>query len=370
MKETEQAIVRRVSEAGAEWFPGLGPDRSVRLRLVSNRPRSRLYALTIGADASRPQVLAKVRRDGPAVPTHTPGSPRRPSLSGNPLGAAELTALEYDRLCSIARFTADDPRFGAVRPLDHLGGHGTILMDYVADETLRRELLRHTRLRRAVGGRADDGRTWQRVGAWLDLWQRSVPVHGLPARQQERRDVVDRFLAYGEYLAGRTREQALRDLAARGADLAAAVLPERLPMAVGHGDYASRNMFLAADGRLTVFDPLGRWQVPVYEDLCRFLVGVRLLGLQLHTRGAAYPAKWVETLEREVVLGYSGAAPSPDPASLRCYELLLLLDKWSALLSEDPRGRRAAFRMASTRRASEFVRAQGERLLELAHSEG
>lgn len=365
VKEIEQAIVRRVGEAGGDWFPELAADGTVRLRLLKDRPRSRLYAVTIGADSSVPHILAKVRSDGAGVPSSTPGA-GRPSLSHDPLGAAELTALEYDRLGAIARFTADDARFGAVRPLDHLVEHGTILMDYVADETLRRVLLRRTRLHRALGRDHEEWRPWQRVGAWLELFQRSMSVDGLPARQQERQDVVDRFHAYGDYLVHRTGERGWHDLAVRGAELAAAVLPERLPMAVGHGDYAPRNMFLAVDGRLTVFDPLGRWQVPAYEDLCRFLVGVRLLGLQLHTRGAAYSAATVDTLEREVVLGYSGGATPTAP--LRCYELLLLLDKWSALISEEPRSRRAALRMASTRQASGFVRAQAEHLLELARS--
>jgi hypothetical protein len=369
MRETEQAIVRRVREAGGEWFPGVGPDRSVRLRLVSSRPRSRLYAVTIGAGASGPQVLAKVRRDGPAVPRPASGA-GRPTLSAIPLGAAELTALEYDRLRAIARFTADDPRFGAVRPLDHLVEHGTILMDFVTEGTLRQVLLRRTRLLPGRARGAEDGRIWQRVGAWLDLFQRSVPTGGLPARQQERQDVVDRFAAYGDYLADRTGEPGLPDLAAGGAELAATSLPERLPTAVGHGDYAPRNMFVGAGGRLTVFDPLGRWQVPAYEDLCRFLVGVRLLGLQLHTRGAAYSAEWVEGLECEVLRGYGGADTAHGLAPLRCYELLLLLDKWSALVAEDPRGSRAGLRLASTRRASGFVRTQAERLLELARSGG
>jgi hypothetical protein len=333
----------------------------VRLRLISSRPRSRLYAVTIGAHASAPHVLAKVRLDVAAVPRPSSGA-GRPTLSASPLGAAELTTFEYDRLRSIAQFTADDPRFGAVRPLDHLVEHRTILMDFVADDTLRQVLLRRTRLHRSHRRDSEDSRTWQRVGAWLDLFQRSVPADGLPARQQERRDIVDQFRSYGDYLADRTAEPGLVDLAARGAELAATALPERLPMAVGHGDYAPRNMFLATDGRLTVFDPLGRYEVPAYDDLCRFLVGVRLLGLQLHTRGAAYAAQWVERLEREVLLGYGVTAPAP----LRCYELLLLLDKWSAIVSEDPRGPRAGLRMALTRRASGFVRAQAERLIELA----
>ena len=48
-------------------------------------------------------------------------------------------------------------------------------------------------------------------------------------------------------------------------------------------------------GRIVVLDPLARWAVPAQEDLCRFLVGVQLNGLQVHTHGAGYRE---ETLAR------------------------------------------------------------------------
>jgi hypothetical protein len=173
------------------------------------------------------------------------------------------------------------------------------------------------------------------------------------------------FEAYAQFLTDRLGPRSVRELAARGAELATLTLPDSLPTAVGHGDYAPRNVFRLPDGRVTVFDPLARWAVPTYEDLCRFLVNVRLMGLQLHTHGAAYSADWVESLERDVLRGYRAeGGDAPEPA-LRCYELLILLDKWSALvdLSGGVRGR---LRRGSLSAASGYLRGQAGRLLELA----
>ena len=38
-------------------------------------------------------------------------------------------------------------------------------------------------------------------------------------------------------------------------------------MAVGHGDYAPRNLFVDRSGRVTVIDPMPRWVVPRVEDI-------------------------------------------------------------------------------------------------------
>jgi hypothetical protein len=116
---------------------------------------------------------------------------------------------------------------------------------------------------------------------------------------------------------------------------------------------------------VTVFDPLARWAVPTYEDLGRFLVNVRLMGLQVHTYGAGHSAAWVESLERDVVAGYRQEGGDAPEAALRCYELLLLLDKWSALVG-GVGGVRGGLRRSSMRLTAGYIRGQATRLLELA----
>lgn len=259
MDGIEQAIERRVIASAADWFSDRDAAPTVRLRQLSSRPRSLLYAVHLDAHGG-PQVLAKVRR---GQPTPGPGACRgaRPRLATDPLSDADLTALEYAGLRDIfTTFGTSDPSFRAIRPLDHLEAENTILMEYLDACTLRQALVAQSRLpprRRPTDGSLD-AQMWRQAGAWLRIFQRSLPHDALPSRQERRQDVVDRFHAYDEFLTDRLGARAFGDLARRGAELAAAVLPERLPMAVGHGDYAPRNVFMDVDGRLRPDASLGR----------------------------------------------------------------------------------------------------------------
>ena len=365
----EQVIEQHVTERAAQWFPDFRGPPTVRLRRVSSRPRSVLFAVIVKDGFQERRVLAKVRRGEPA-PVTVERSGGRPRLSTDTPSASELTGLEYDGLRSIFRtFGTTGSSFGAIRPLDHLAAENTILMDYVEGRTLRQILVDQSRLsphRRSVR-RRDPENMLQQAGAWLRTFQQSMPHHSLPARQPTRQDVVDRFDAYHEFLTTRLGASSFGDLARRGADLAEDVLPDQLPMAVGHGDYAPRNVLVSEDGRLTVFDPMPRWVVPCLEDLCRFLVGIRLLGLQLHTHGVAYRRCELEHYEQQVIRGYYAEGPVP-VAQLRCYELLIMLDKWSALVDMSHQGWRARVRTMSIELATGYLRGQAQRLLDLSAS--
>ena len=365
----EALVVQRVTERADEWFPGVGNRPVVTLRRLAERPRAVLYAVDVGEGANRrPLVLAKVRR-GWSGAVQQPGA--RPRLASDLLPAAEQTALEFAGLTALHRiFGSGSSDFGAVRPLEHLAADDTLLMDYVAAPTLRSVLAHSSRLspqlRRSPHRPGEDA--WRRAGSWLRRFQQQMPEAGLPARQATRDDVVDRLEAFGAFLAGRLGDRAAGYAARAGARLAADVLPERTPLAVGHGDYAPRNVFLAGDGRLTVFDPLPRWRVPRFEDLCRFLVAARLPAVQVHTQGMAYGAVALDRRERAVIEGYGGDAVLPLP-ELRCHQLLITLDRWSALVDSPSRGWPARPRMASLHRASGYLREETERLVRLIESE-
>lgn len=276
-----------------------------------------------------------------------------------------MSALEYDGLQSIhAIFAHSGPLFGTVRPLDHLQSHNAILMEYVQASTLRRRLLAQNRLssRHPRRGR-DVGEPWRRAGEWLRTFQAATPHGARPARQALRDDVLERFDAYGSYLSGVLGAR-FGDLGRRSSELAGRVLPDQLALAVSHGDFGPRNVFVGPDDRLTVFDPMPRWLVPAHEDLSRLLVSVRLLGLQVHTRGQAFSVATLDAVERDILRGYAGERPL-QVADLRAYQLLVLFDKWSALLDRAER-ERSGLRRASLDRATLHVRAQAVELLELA----
>ena len=350
-------IAERVAERAEQWFPAVGPRPSVMLRPMNSRDRSQVYAVHLhGSDA--PQLLAKVRQ---AREGRTPRQPtgRRPKLVSEALGVSEQTRLEFSGLEGIYRaFGTTDPLFRAVRPLELLADDNAILMEFLPGASLRQALSTGSRLSLRLGKRHHDVRSaWQHAGGWLRSFQQALPPSALPQRQSSRDDVAELFLRYGDFLHRCLGSRGTRDIGRIGAELALEVLPSRLPMVVGHGDYAPRNVLVVADDRLAVIDPLPRWSVPAYEDLSRFLVGIRLLGLQLHSHGLAYPRGELERFERDVIDGYQATDPVPVTA-LRCYELLILLDKWSALLDRPLGGLRARLATASARLSSPYVEEQ------------
>jgi hypothetical protein len=365
----EQAIRARVAERAGSWFPDVGLRPDVRLRALVERPRAALYAVHLG-DAEQPRVLAKVRRGWPGG-KEGGWAGSRPRLVSQPLPAAEQVALEHSGLRAIYGMVEPaDPRFRAVRPLDHLIEYDVLLMEYVAAPTLRTLFAAESRLtlRRGSSARSVPGDVWGRVGAWLRLFQEKVPANGLPQRQATREEVVERFGAYADFFSARRGGGAIRDVARQGAQLAADVLPERLALAVGHGDFAPRNVFVHDDGRIAVFDPLPRWAAPRLDDLCRFLVSIRLPGIQVHSHGAAYGRAGLDRREAQVIAGFG--ATDLDMAELRCLQLLLTLDTWSSVVDGSPMSWGGRLRSASAGRAAGHVRSETLRLLDLARTAG
>jgi hypothetical protein len=364
-----QAVVERVRAEASHWFPGIPPNPDVHLRPLGARRRSRLYAVSLGDAAAPPLMIAKVRNENTAV-AGGPGRPRRPILAAAAVGEAELTECEFAALRQLEAVFAgqDDPRFGAVRALAHLPAHHTILMGLAPGVPLRDLLTRWSRLR--PGRRREEpapDAVFRAVGAWLRRFHDATPTTGHPVRQGTGEEVVAHFQALEEFL-GRRLGRRFGRLAGAGSDLARQLLPSGvLPLAVGHGDFAPRNVMCDRAGRIVVLDPLARWAVPEQEDLCRFLVGVQLNGLQVHTRGAAHAADTLARWQDEVLKGYYGqGAPL---GAVRCYQLLVTLDKWSALVEPALHdGVKATLRTISQDAASGYVRAQAERLVALARS--
>jgi hypothetical protein len=316
-----------------------------------------------------PHALAKVRL-GEETPQPS-GSPvtGRPRLRTDVATAAELTRFEYTGLQTIAAlFGDDDSRFATVRPLAHLPEHSAILMDYDRTPSLHRGLLAESRLNRIRHPRRRlslNPASWSNAGAWLRRFHDESPTAGLAVRQDTREAVRERFDAYAGYFGDVRAMTDAHDLARRGADLTSSLVPDQLPMAVGHGDFAPRNLFADGAGRVTVIDPMPRWVVPRLEDLGRFLIALRMLGLQLHSHGAAYSADWVAQREQEFVTGYYGDDPIPT-SLLRCYEALILLDKWSALVERGGGGAKARVEAFGIRLAGGFITRQGHLLLDRA----
>ena len=351
-----ETLAQRIAPHTHEWFPD--PQHSgVELRVLADRPSCVL--LTVHLDGAEvPVALAKVRRDWPAVCSRRPSTMRREAAT-----AEQLTLLEWAGLQSIERACGDTAGLGVVRPLLLMRDDAALVMSFVDAPTLRSTVLGLSRMRRSRGSLDEAAAGCLLAGRWLRTFQERCGEVHRPARQGTRAEVVDRMRAYGEFLDSR----AWRRLATAGLKLVTGLFPDDLSLAVGHGDFAPRNMLLL-DGRLTVIDPLPRWQVPVYDDLCRLLVGIRLIGEQVHTHGLAFGSETLGVLEEAAIASYLG--PDADRAQLRSYQLLILMDKWTAMLDNPRRDVPGRLARRSAAMADPWVRAEAERLLDLASANG
>jgi hypothetical protein len=347
-----ETLTKRISPHTHEWFPGRPHDR-VQVRVLADRPKSVLLTVHLDDD-DVPVALAKLRRDS----ERGLGAAGRPRLRQEAASAEELTRLEWAGLESIERTCGDVAGLGVVRPLLLMPDEAGLVMSYVDAPTLRSLVVGASRLRPRGGGLDDAVAGCGLAARWLRAFQDGSADEGRPARQDTREEVVGRLVAYGDFLGSR----AWRQLASAGARLATGLLPHDLPLAVGHGDFAPRNMLLG-NGLLTVIDPLPRWRVPVYDDLCRFLVGIRLIGEQVHTQGLAFGSDTLDGLEEAALAAYLGP---DDRGPVRAYELLILMDKWSAMRANPRRGLAGRLARRSAAWADRRVRGEAERLLDLA----
>jgi hypothetical protein len=316
--------------------------------------------LTVHLDgAEPPTALAKVRRDS----TGGSRASARPRLRQEAATAEQQTLLEWSGLVAIERACGDTTGLGVIRPLLLMRDETGLVMSFVDAPTLRDVVLDLSRLRRGSGSldRAVTGCT--RAGLWLRTFQERSGGSDRPVRQGTREEVVERLRAYGGFLASGIGSGTWRRVAEAGAELVTGLFPRDLPVVVGHGDFAPRNMLLR-DGRLTVIDPLPRWRVPVYDDVCRFLVGIRLIGERVHTHGLAFSSDALDALEESAIAAYLG--PDADRTPLRAYQLLILMDKWTAMLDNPRRDVRGRLARRSAALADHRVRAEAERLLDLA----
>jgi hypothetical protein len=151
-------------------------------------------------------------------------------------------------------------------------------------------------------------------------------------RHEHPHEVLEAVERFSAHLAAAGYEaRFFRELPARLAP-AASLLPPRLPLGLSHNDFAPRNILLAADGRMTVFDTQGRWRAPIYEDLAYFLIAIQASGLQVLTGGALYDRPLLARCESAFLAGYFEDEEVP-LLSLRLFACLLLLERLSALVT-------------------------------------
>jgi hypothetical protein len=364
------AAVEAEASAHAEaWFPELDT-RRLRTRLLATDARARcfLHRFELADGRSRRTVVVKVRHSRPEL-RRLDRFEGRPVLNPERTMSDDETARrEYDGLLAIAHALGgcDEDRFGVLRPLAWLPMHSAIVMDLVQEPTLRHRLLETSRLRRRRRPPMDET-AWVNAGSWLRRFHDVDPGHSLLARVETGDQVAQLYTAYAEFLARRGAPSSFTTRLIDGAvDLSARAFLTDLPLAPGHGDFVANNMFAGPSGRITVFDPLTRWRVPRYQDIATLTVGIRVLPVQSASQGVALPGADLERYEDAVLAGYFDAERVP-LAAVRGYQLLVLLDRWSATVGKrHSQGTvRPGLHEVRVRLASRHYHREAQRLLRL-----
>ncbi len=317
------------------YFPELGSaPLTVNLITRSERPRSCLYRFSLAAASLRRDVIVKVsdppRRHASAHEAARLLFGAIPPASSE-LDEAELPQLRYEGLRLIHEHFSSlgDPRFGSVRPLDYLPERRAVIMEHVDEPTLREAMQKGSRL--AIRRSGDVAQAFGNTGAWLRKYHQLVPAQAIATRGATRAELLETMALYARYLATVSNDESFfSGLTDRLDRHALHDLPERLPLGLTHADFLPRNVFVGAGYRVTAFDALPRWRVPIYRDLARFTVGLRSVGPQVATMGMAYSRERLEEYERSFLEGYFATGATP-LRSVQLYEMLVVLERWAWL---------------------------------------
>lgn len=313
-------------------------DRRVDVHLVwrSARYRSTLYRFALTAGDVRHDVVVKVTLGIGLSSGGLVGDLDRPRLVPPTAGEASHTFEYRAGTAAYEHFGAvGDARLTVVRTLDHLPDLNALVVEFVEDPTLRDRVLRSIRLGSKSQPLELETAFWN-TGAWLREFHR---ISGLPAEplRSTGNSVAACFDEVASFLADRTGRAGglFARIQAVTAERVPEMFPGGVPLGLGHGDFAPRNVFVGCGGRVCVFDVLARFRVPIYEDLAHFRIALRTAAVQMVTFGRALKPDRLLRYESELVAGYFEDVAVPGPA-LALFELLVLLEKWGSVVATAP----------------------------------
>jgi hypothetical protein len=330
--ESRTTITSHLREHAAQYFTELNDaEVDVKLLVEQKRLHSRIYQFELRA---RNQVrVLRVK-----VPLHHNGMKSR-TRDGQQLGhrprrfpPTDLeTKFEFEHAALSAIHnhfeSLRDPRFGTIRIFDSLPNLRAIVMEEVGNPSFRQLFAKENRLQLLFTSARCD-LAFSNAGAWLRAY------HSLPnqaeARHTRRAEFIELISKFTDYLRSRLDGAPFfQNIASVTTAVALHVLPESLAVGLSHGDYAMRNILVGPRGRVTVLDALARWRTAIFDDIGYFLTNLKMIGPQVISQGLVFEPNLIARYEHKFLVGYFDHDPVPFRV-IRLYEILGLLDKWSA----------------------------------------
>lgn len=335
--EMAQEVSRHINANLFTYFPHLdGVKTEVRLIGEQHRASSSLYRFEVVNQLVRFNIFAKgiSLKNGPRQ-DESARVDSRPRLAPGPTEPGEKTWLEYNALQAMYGYfeMLGNPSFGAIRVLDFIQNPKTIVMEEHSDPSLRSLFAKTNRLNHLRGRAPELRRAFFNAGAWLKAYSTIPKVENVTTRLPHREDFNESVLNFTGFLSRISGDasffQRVKETVIPAANK---IMPGDLPLGIGHGDYAMRNILVGVNDRITAFDTCAKWRVPVYEDIAYFLVQLETNGLQVLTQGFAFHTDTIATYQKEFLAGYFGEAHIPIEV-IRLFQIQLLLDSWSSQVS-------------------------------------
>ena len=321
----QSLIEKHLRQRAHTYWHGEGDLANLRLIRKVERPAARLYWYEVQGAGGRHRIVVKV---------HT-GTGHAHSTAVRALRAAEEhVPNRYEReVVALTRLNEHfaalaDLRFGTIPILDAIPSARAIVTEHVVGVPMTSLFVRASRLYPGGSGALDEAIV--NAGGWLGAWQ-TVSIPNLITRRSTRAEFVDLVARYCDFLAQTVgdadRFAHLRTVASRAAHR---LFPADLPLAVGHGDFAMRNILVRPAGGVVVLDTLGVWEAPIYEDLATFALAARLFRAQAYLAGIPFGEPLLRKLEKLLLEGYGERLGEVQNEQVDLYSLLLLLDTWAS----------------------------------------
>ena len=332
---TDQAVIftDHIRENAIRYFPGLRAGQvDVQLKEKQKRPSAMLYRFKVKDPAQTHAVIVK-------VPSRNSTKGRVQALGlGKPVlfplaEETEMHLLQYTALVTIHEYfsSLNKKELGTIRVLDYLPESQAVVMEESRDPKLQQLLLKEGRLR-TLFPQYRLSAAFHNAGMWLRIYHRMPKEKQAQVRHEHREDYIEGISKLTDFLASRLGDKPFfNQLALILTSKAREHLPETLPLGLGHGDYAPRNILVGPSAQVTVLDTFAKWQTPIYEDIGYFLTGLKMTYPQVVSQGLMFSSGQIKEYERAFLKGYFGQKPIPYTA-IRLYEMLALLDKWSSVL--------------------------------------
>lgn len=328
----KQRFSAHLLQNAARFFPEL--DKSVlivNLRHHAKRDHSQLLELEVTDGKHFRNVIYKIPfclQNYESNETSATPRPRLfPEIAPITNGLREYRALESIE----THFENLDPaRFGVVSILDLLESPYVVVMEKCKEGDLKSLMKRATRFHNPSSSQSLCN-ALANTGAWLREFHLLEDLEHTDVRHAERPSFVDAVERFSDGLIQQLgRHSYFEGLCRKLVRSAERHLPDKIPLAVVHGDFAPRNILVDDASQVTVFDTQRRWRAPLYEDLAYFLMSLKTPGPQVRTQGLLFSQKQLAEWETAFLTAYFEESDTPLQA-VRLYETLLTLEWWCAI---------------------------------------